>query len=140
MELVKNNPMKLLKLNFNLKNWIFSFLDFEEIISSLFYIHSEFTFSLNKNKMIKFFRENYNYLLQQIHFSGEDLKEIKRELSQSFKASEETYNQIFGFILSKKYKTDKQIYLKRTQLPPKIIFNMFRSRSIYNYCVYPKVT
>jgi hypothetical protein len=123
MESAKNikNPKIFVLLNFNLKNWVFSFLDFEEIISNLFFVHSEFTKSLNKNKMIKFFKENFNYLMQQIHFSNQKLKEIKREFSENFEASEETYHQIFTYILIKKYKTENQLHLKWTYIPAKII-------------------
>jgi len=123
MESAKNikNPKIFVLLNFNLKNCVFDFLDFEEIISNLFFVHSEFTKSLNKNKMIKFFKENFNYLMQQIHFSNQKLKEIKSEFSENFEASEEAYHQIFTYILMKKYKTENQLQLKSTYLPVKII-------------------
>jgi len=104
-----HDSYKMLKLNFNLKNLIFSFLDFKQIITKEFILNFDFLNSLRKDKRMKFFKENYDYLLFQIDFSIEKYKKIKQEFTEFLEASEETYIQIYTHFLLKKYKKQKKL-------------------------------
>jgi len=113
---------KFLRLNFNLKNWIFSFLDFEEIIY-LTKIHSEFNKSYKRSKIFKYLKESYSYLMFRINLSNNKLQIITNEFKSNFFVSEETYHQVYLYFLNKKYKNEKEISLKKTNFNTKIISN-----------------
>ena len=109
----KTRGSKLKELNYNLKNVIFSFLGFEEIINNLLKVNKSFCNSIKKIDFICVIKDND--LLNKptlISFSKEKIQNFKSYFShEKFSEYEEIINQIYLYLLEKKYSKLKKLFL-----------------------------
>lgn len=101
---------KFTKLNFNLKIEIFSFVSFEEKINKLFLVCKAFSFALNQTKIIKFLKQNFDYLLSQVDFRFDTYKNLKTNFSIFQSLDEGFFLNIFIYLLNHKHMNTQEIF------------------------------
>jgi len=98
-----NSKSKFTKLNFNLKNYIFSFLRFEECLFSVSRISKKFTDAIKSKKLIKIFTQTFAELLREINFDKKSVEHVKQFFANCDEA-DQTLNQLCAFLLLQKHK------------------------------------
>jgi len=106
---------KLTNLNFNLKNEIFDFLPFEDLIIQIMRVDRNFIFALKNRNSLKYIRKNMGYLLNNLEFYPCNIAGIKSILLQ-LELEDEYYCQIITYLLKIKYKNEYVLDLSSRDL------------------------
>jgi len=107
----EKNKSKFTKLNFNLKNYVFSYLPFEDSLFSFSKISKKFSSAIKSRKMIKIFTQNFSNLLSEIYFDKKSIANVKGYFETCAEA-EETLNNMCEFLLQKKQKFSETLDLR----------------------------
>lgn len=92
---------KFNKLNFNLKNCVFSYLPFEESLFGMSRISRKFLAAVKSKKSTKIFIRYFSHLQSEINFDKKSISQVKQYFANCGEA-EETLNQLCTFLLVKK--------------------------------------
>jgi hypothetical protein len=98
-----NAIIKFSQLNFNLKNEIFYFLPYVQLLEETFYINKSFSVALKFIKLLNYVKNNLKVLIHEINFIKERIKEMKKKLKQYTSQNELIY-EICAILLNKKHK------------------------------------
>jgi len=99
----ENSKNKFLRLNFNLKNYIFSYLPFEDNLFNIPTVCKKFSDSIKNKKIIKAFKQNQKKYLKDIEFDLNSINKVKNSIYETSE-SESTIDDFCTYLLLKKYK------------------------------------
>lgn len=137
---------KFIRLNFNLKNEIFSFLSFGDYVTNISEVSKSFLYALNQSKILKFLKANLHTFIELVDFKNEALLKIKSKLSEYNSTSDSFSRQIFFYLLKLKFKNKSEIafdeYRENYTLFDKFIFCQFlkaSKNSIFKIKIFNKI-
>lgn len=128
---------KFSKLNFNLKNCVFSFLPFEDSIFSMSKISKKFSWAIKSKKLTKVFKEKFEELLSLTNFDKESIANVQQCFSVCSEDNQ-TLNDLCAFLLLKKHKSSEILDLRQEKnLHFQVLANFLsRTKSISNLDLY----
>ncbi len=91
------------KLNFNLKNEIFEFIQLNQIFEEVFYIDKSFSVALKNIKRFDYIKNNLKILIHDINFTKERINDIRIAL-ENYVTQKKVIYEICAILLNKKHK------------------------------------
>lgn len=107
---IKARKSSLDTLNFNLKNEIFSFLPFMQVLNELTKLNRRTLYTVKKKRDFKILFKNISILEETINFSRKELRLVGRYFS-SIGLSEGSLAEIYIYLLNRKYKSNNLYFV-----------------------------
>jgi len=107
---------KFSKLNFNLKNEIFNFLPFNDLINVIYRIDKKTLLAINFRKSINIIKLNFSNLLQNLEFKLDKLLEIKKDYFILEEITEVAFEQIITHLFKIKFKEEIILDLSSSEI------------------------
>ncbi len=97
------NHSKIYKLNFNLKNIIFSYLPIEQQLRNILHVEKKFLDAIRRKKDFKILYNKLDYYTTNINFQRKEIRKIKSDFLE-LEISENQINEILFYLLNRKFR------------------------------------
>ena len=125
---INKTQNKFLSLRKDLKNEIFEFLEYKEIIFSIRFLNKDNYTFFNNKKIFYYILTNIKTFVEEIGFEEDKLNLIKIKLSQFVECKNHLDN-IFIFLLGSKLQNEKKISITKKSLNFKFFYNFLEFRN-----------
>jgi len=104
---------KIYKLNFNLKNTIFSFLPLNQVVENIIRVEKKFVEAIRRKKDFKILYNKLDYYTSTINFQKKEIRNITNDFVD-LDLSEEQMKEILFYLLNRKFRlliTTTEVYI-----------------------------